>query len=693
MESPLDPAVDDEILLDGQPDPLLAEWDRQHPLPAAAKAVDVSREPRDAHGRWTRLGGHPRPRRGVVEHVAPSISAAEARGDSRPVSENEFQRLAAAGRDELKAMMDNSTSPVGLDRDWDAITHRSYAVAQGSWGGATFDAHTGAEFTNRDNKFALSVKPPGIETVEVPEGATEEAFAAAMRRARQAFAGPLSMEGGALGVFHDDDLKRIDIDPVIVVGSQAKVETIGAYTHAIGGAYNFADGNGYFPPHVNPQAKAQNVPPPGPWPQVRGIARLASLRPRPRARVGQRPPREGGAVTTATARAKDVRAVHVLVELKALGDPEAEELADGLRRLIGTDDAELEARTEAAEAHVKARGYTESLHPRDNHGRWARHAGGGSPSGGAKPSGGAPAAGGGHRVRKDRVAGTYAVIRPDGSVAASGLRHSEAQIRSAELNHPHGKVPETVAALAAGKHTVCAPGELSDVVSEIKRGGKPVNLSNLHVAGADHGNLFDFSATDLPRESMPVIPDDAASVADFAAHLGKKGMRARIERGVDPSTLHATQNQLDGVKVAGIQEWAKSDPAGFAEHYLVATNDGAVLDGHHRWAAGAIASLNPPPSVKMNVLRVDTDIQTLLDAGWEFDAERGIAAKPFGAKAMEELGQEQPQGDPPDPSKPYLWFDGQWILLASDSADGVPRKLDVPGKQVVNTKLDSEPQD
>jgi hypothetical protein len=51
-------------------------------------------------------------------------------------------------------------------------------------------------------------------------------------------------------VFHDDENHRIDIDPVLVVTNRADVDTIGAATHAIGGAYNFSDGNGYWPPHV-----------------------------------------------------------------------------------------------------------------------------------------------------------------------------------------------------------------------------------------------------------------------------------------------------------------------------------------------------------------------------------------------------------------------------------------------------------
>jgi hypothetical protein len=54
-----------------------------------------------------------------------------------------------------------------------------------------------------------------------------------------------------LGAFRDYDNNRIDIDPVAVVKTTAEVESIGAFTHAVGGAYDFSAGDGYFLPHVS----------------------------------------------------------------------------------------------------------------------------------------------------------------------------------------------------------------------------------------------------------------------------------------------------------------------------------------------------------------------------------------------------------------------------------------------------------
>lgn len=178
------------------------------------------------------------------------ITAAEARGDSRPVSAREFQRLAAEGQKKLDGFKSRSSSIDGLDDNWDDVKRDSYFEATQSWGGATIDAHTGKALPQGVNKYALTIKDKGVETVSIPEGASKEEFDAAMETAKERFRPILEREGSHLGVFHDDDLGRIDIDPVLVVDRLEDVHTIGAATRAIGGAYNFADGNGYWPPHV-----------------------------------------------------------------------------------------------------------------------------------------------------------------------------------------------------------------------------------------------------------------------------------------------------------------------------------------------------------------------------------------------------------------------------------------------------------
>lgn len=177
------------------------------------------------------------------------ITAAEARGDSRPVSREEFHRLAAEGRKQLADFEARSSPHTGLDEHWDTIKVNAYHEVGKSWGGATIDARTGVPLPQGANLFAITVKA-GHQTVSVPEGASRAEFSAAMDEAKKRFGPILERESHYLGVFHDDEHRRVDIDPVLVVRSRADVDTIGAASHSIGGAYNFSDGNGYWPPHV-----------------------------------------------------------------------------------------------------------------------------------------------------------------------------------------------------------------------------------------------------------------------------------------------------------------------------------------------------------------------------------------------------------------------------------------------------------
>lgn len=198
------------------------------------------------------------------------ITADEARGNSRPVSSEEFQHLAAIGNRLLDQRRRDKSPLTGLDRNWAEIKAKTYLAVQDSWGGATIDAHTGQPLATDADQYALSVKPASMHTVSVPETASEAEFSAAMDQALATFRPVLQRRDYHLGVFHDDENNRIDIDPVLVVPTTNEVETIGAYAHSVGGAYHFKTGDGYWPPHV---AKAMNMaadPPvrwdgPGQW--------------------------------------------------------------------------------------------------------------------------------------------------------------------------------------------------------------------------------------------------------------------------------------------------------------------------------------------------------------------------------------------------------------------------------------------
>lgn len=178
------------------------------------------------------------------------ITQAEARGNSRPVSREEFDSISGRGRSLLDQMRQGRAPLTGLDQKWAGLKRDLYPEVRKPWGGATIDAHTGVPLEQGADRYALSVKPAEAKSVSIHERAPRRVFESAMDLARRKF-GPL-LENGShyLGVFHDDDNRRIDFDPVVVVDHPDDVEAIGAHTHAIGGAYHFATGDGYFPPHV-----------------------------------------------------------------------------------------------------------------------------------------------------------------------------------------------------------------------------------------------------------------------------------------------------------------------------------------------------------------------------------------------------------------------------------------------------------
>jgi len=203
---------------------------------------------RDERGRFASHGdaGHT----SVVDKVTEPIGMEGARGNSRAVSHDEFQRAAAEGRDRLHAIQGAPWNTRGLDADWAGIKARTYAEVRKPWGGATVDPRTGKDLPQGADKYAMSVKPSGLDTTSISEHASAREFGEAMDVAKAKYGNQLAKGGSYLGIFHDDDLGRIDIDPVTVLDSLQEVETIGAWTHAIGGAYGFASGDGFWPPHV-----------------------------------------------------------------------------------------------------------------------------------------------------------------------------------------------------------------------------------------------------------------------------------------------------------------------------------------------------------------------------------------------------------------------------------------------------------
>lgn len=181
---------------------------------------------------------------------------------SLPVSHEQFQGEAARGQARLDRMRSVSHPTPGLEGErWNAMVDHAYSATREPWGGATYNGRTGqAVDFHKPDKLALTVREPTESPISVSPLANRQQFGNAMDQARAQFGSRLGHSGHHLGVFHDADAGRIDLDPTVVVGDSSRkgrqdkgvqaAKEIMAATHALGGAYHFASGDGFWPNHI-----------------------------------------------------------------------------------------------------------------------------------------------------------------------------------------------------------------------------------------------------------------------------------------------------------------------------------------------------------------------------------------------------------------------------------------------------------
>ena len=186
-----------------------------------------------------------------------------------------------------------------------------------------------------------------------------------------------------------------------------------------------------------------------------------------------------------------------------------------------------------------------------------------------------------------------------------------------------------------GGDTTVAPERLSSRIDQVAAAGHATNISTWRVAGAGNENLFKPDPTITPRERslMPVIPGGHAGAEQFAQGLPPH-VGAAFEQ-VDPRMLTATQSQMDGVKVGQMLDTLRANNGG-GTGTLIVSQDGRILDGHHRWAANAVYAVDHPGHT-MEVLRVNEPFPALLAHADAFSAAHGIAAREFGKALLAAL--------------------------------------------------------
>jgi len=153
--------------------------------------------------------------------------------------------------------------------------------------------------------------------------------------------------------------------------------------------------------------------------------------------------------------------------------------------------------------------------------------------------------------------------------------------------------------------------------------------------GIERGDMPQFKGTPQPGSPADKLPKDESGEADteefFKQMLNKQGIKVSEPVAVPPDRLKATQSELVGVKVAGMSKVLDNPnhPAyGKITAPIYVSNDGYVLDGHHRWAAVvAHNAANPKNQIPMQVRVIDEPIEPLVKRSNAFAEKMGIRAK------------------------------------------------------------------
>lgn len=203
--------------------------------------------------------------------------------------------------------------------------------------------------------------------------------------------------------------------------------------------------------------------------------------------------------------------------------------------------------------------------------------------------------------------------------------------------------------IGQGKYVQLPPEKVSILLDKLAKMANEAKLSGTTAPNYDlckisvpDSNLFCAESKDIPRIDMPQLatanpvpgsPADALPRNDrgwvdisgaFLDHLRSEGHDVS-DVTVRADQLKATQNELNGSKVAGLMEAMESGKN--IPGSVWASNDNYVLDGHHRWAAEVgldYSDNNKPGDITMPITRVDMPISVLLDSAKQFAADMGV---------------------------------------------------------------------
>lgn len=220
----------------------------------------------------------------------------------------------------------------------------------------------------------------------------------------------------------------------------------------------------------------------------------------------------------------------------------------------------------------------------------------------------------------------------------------------------------------AKREAVTMIDKIAADINKARETGEKAPNTNLCVVTVPGTNLYCDGNKNIPRDQMPQFrgKPEPGSEADkmprdkngevetshiFDQMLEKEGIGISEPTPVPPDSLKATQSELVGPKVIGMmgvldkdcnnQKCDEKDQQDYKNitDPIYVSNDGYVVDGHHRWAAISSYNLkNPDRQIPMNVRVIDDKIDSVIPKANKFAQDIGIAAK---------SGKEGTKGGPP----------------------------------------------
>jgi hypothetical protein len=124
---------------------------------------------------------------------------------------------------------------------------------------------------------------------------------------------------------------------------------------------------------------------------------------------------------------------------------------------------------------------------------------------------------------------------------------------------------------------------------------------------------------------MPQLTDE--QMTGFVSHLRDSGYKVK-DTDEFASYLRATQNELNGQKVAKGIKWLRANPDKPLRRIMV-SRENYILDGHHSWGSKVgldAADGNLSNDLKMPISRVDIRITDLLREADTFTGGKGRKA-------------------------------------------------------------------